>query len=149
MPTDTYINPGTPPGDLEIYVRIDSDSGSVTQLFTVENNAGGGANRKLMVNESGWVRVYGPVQRQGAIRLNNTNGAGTPVNFYSATVEVASVDNNGRGDFSAGGVNLLVVTSAPNGVRSGSQGDLVMWYDGAASKWRIMVCAGGTSWSIG
>lgn len=143
---NVWINPVSPPGAVDSMIAsIDNDNNSASELFTIENDGGGLTRRQFIVNESGQVRVFGPIESTGTMQMNCQFALGDPVAFLSAGTEVARIDDNGLGDFSTGGINLPVVTSTPNGSRTGTQGDLITWND--SGTYRLMVSAGGTTWT--
>lgn len=146
---DVQINPGAPPGSPnEMLAFIDSDNNSTGELFIIENNGGGSTHRQMTVNEDGDWQTYGPIRFSSTFLLNCYYAAYSPVIFYLSGVAMAEITFAGLGDFSNGGVNLPILGGNPNGVKSGTLGDLVSWYDSGASKWRLMVCAGSTTWSF-
>lgn len=101
----------------------------------------------MWIDETGNVYLKGKLQRAAPHVFNCSTAGGDPVAFYSSGVRRADIDDLGHADFSAGGINLPVLSSDPNGSRSGNAGDCLIWAN--AGVYHFMVCQGGTTWSKG
>lgn len=143
---DTRLN--SPGQTDDIFVVIDDNNNDLTRYFALENDGGGFSHRQLMIRETGDIYVYGPLQRAGTMELASRLLGQDSCKFVSRGVTVATIENNGRGDFSAGGLNLAVLSDSPNVLGlTGTYGDLVMWHDVANSKFRLMAWGPGNIWS--
>jgi hypothetical protein len=115
--------------------------------FSVEGHGGGITKRCMWIDEFGNVYLKGALQQASPLVFNCSTAGGDPSEFVANGTLRAKIDSVGHADFSAGSINLPVLGSTPNGVRTGSAGDCVIWNNGGT--FRFMVCQGGTTWNKG
>lgn len=144
---DFYINPTGPGSPDSIILRIDSNDTQTTKELRV--NKGSGGTLLLSVNEDGRTTVTGPLTITGSpLHLDRTGGTGNIANFSMSGTIKASITAAGLGDFSTAGVKMYIDTGAnPNGVVSASDGDCMLWHNGATGKNEFWACRGGTAWN--
>lgn len=125
----------------------DNNTAGNDNYFSVEGHGGGITKRCMWIDETGNVYLKGPLQRGAPLVFNCSTAGGDPIEFWSNGTRRAQIDYLGHADFSAGSINLPVLGSTPNGSRSGTAGDCVVWND--SGTFRFMVCQGGTTWNKG
>ena len=106
---------------------------------------GAGGTGMFKVEEDGTVTVTGAITRSGTVVLEDYTGCSTAVFFKTAGTTKASFNLSGRADFSQGGIRLPILTTDPNTVVSGTEGDLAIFTDG--SDFYLVLCEAGTTWS--
>lgn len=124
-------------------VGIDEDDDSTTQVFKVRKDGGGPATDLLVLDEGAHLTMCGRIQKGSAVELNTT-GAGDIVTFEASGTRQASIGNNGKGMFDNAGIQLEVVTTNPDGARTGAAGDVIVYNN--AGTYYLSICQGGTSW---
>jgi len=99
------------------------------------------ANLRLAVDEQGVMTVFGPVCRDGMLRVERTSGDGNIAIFEnnSPRSTLAWIKTNGAGEFPFGSLLLAITNNAPAG---GDSGDVLVWNDGGTR--RLVANIGGT-----
>jgi len=104
------------------------------------------ANLRLVVDEPGVMTVFGPVCRDGIIKIERTGGDGNIAIFEnnSPRSSLAWIKTNGAAEFPSGSLLLATINSAPSG---GDSGDVHIWDDGGTR--RLVANIGGTWYKTG